>query len=149
MLARLRRLISPPPVAVSTDHQVEILEVLAALRREVADVRADTTTLRTRLDETDVSLRFMVGEVSQLAQKLLGLALGTHHSAVSNERVTTQLQQRLDDLGRQIGAERDAIFASNESNMQHTRRIVERLSELTDATSQPLEVVASEHPSAP
>lgn len=128
MRARLRQLmLGPDPISPADDRRTdEILGAIHDLRLTLVAVAERQHEIGTRLVEADEALRFMVGEVSQLTQRMLGLALASHHDTRIAASAGTTLIERLGHLSELVESERDAIFASNDALAKVVERAVVR-----------------------
>ena len=132
VIRRLRAALRPPVVQVVCPASNEAVAAVRTLEDDVRSLRGDVAALHHRLEDADLSLRFMVGEVSKMAQQLVPLALGTHHDASVAARSTTSLlddvRATLDDCVRVIVAEREAVTAAHDATDR-------RLHELSEAVT--------------
>jgi hypothetical protein len=77
---------------------------LAPVLEELGRLHEATAALAARLDETDTALRWMIGEVSQTAQRSLALTETVHHMArPGSPDALPDLIRTLDETLRQLG----------------------------------------------
>lgn len=111
-----------------TAHLARIDLRLTEIERNGADggalrkVPNDIANAREEIRDADVSLRFMVGEVSTLAQAMHGLIMDINHRTHVAERRFEALERSGDRnrdtvaaISEEVRAEREAVFASNEA----------------------------------